>query len=168
MGVNHLNHRKKYIEIKVIRTGWLFRVKWLKFFRSGMFKLQKSVKFVALVVVVALVHVVVGETAVALVELVLAVLADASNDRVFDLRPLASNIVGLVEIASAGDVVDWVRHHLEDSVFGDHISAAEVVEDSATFSELLMAEELVGEVVHALGFGASLLDSAKICGTIDR
>ena len=58
--------------------------------------------------------------------------------------------------------------NLEESEKIEELVIPEVVEDSATFSELLMAEELVGEVVHALGFGASLLDSAKICGTIDR
>lgn len=105
----------------------------------------------SLVVVVALVHVVVGETAVTFVELVLSVLSDASNDRVFNLGPLASNVVWLVEIASACDVVDWVRHHFENSVFSNHISAAEVVVDSATLSELLAAEKFVGEVVHVLG-----------------
>ena len=57
---------------------------------------------------------------------------------------------------------------LFELIFELDFEIPEVVEDSATFSELLMAEELVGEVVHALGFGASLLDSTKICGTIDR
>jgi len=79
-------------------------------------------------------------------------------------------------------VVDWVRHHLENSVLGNHISAAkevheyqfapeelpEVVVDSATFYESLTGEKYVSEVVHVLGVGASLLDLAKISDTIDR
>ena len=75
----------------------------------------------------ALVHVIVGETAVALVELTLAVLSDASDDRVLNIGPLASRVVSLVVITSASDVVDWVRHHLENSVLGYHISAARQV-----------------------------------------
>jgi len=99
---------------------------------------------------------------------VFSILSHASNNRVSDLGPFASHVVWLIEIASAGDVVDWVRHHLEDSVLGNHISAAEIVEDSATVGEFLAAEEFVGEVVHVLGVRASLLNSAKICHTVDR
>jgi len=123
--------------------------------------------FCSLVVVVALVHIVVREAAVALEEFMLSVLSDASDDRVLDLGPLASDVVRLVKVACAGDVVDWVGNHLEDPVLCLHIVATEIVEDSATVIVLFRVEQRVCEVVDSLGVLAPFLNFAKILDAID-
>jgi hypothetical protein len=39
--------------------------------------------------------------------------SDTSDDRVFDLLPLASDVGGFVGVTRTRDVVSWVWHHLE-------------------------------------------------------
>lgn len=93
--------------------------------------------------------------------------ADASDDRVLDLHPLAADVGGLVRVACAGHVVGGVWHHFEGLSVTVVLVAGEIVESSSANDRFLPAEEFVCDVVNCFQLWAFFFGVAKFVGVLD-